>query len=85
MSRTIAEHMNTELKKSQTHFSCEIFSFLKIPTTKFGTTIDEIFTQYFHNVQSQNYIFFFSIRKLIITIIPQKLQNDRTEIQAISL
>lgn len=66
--------MNTVLKKSQTHFLCEKLSYPKsnnpkILTTKSSTTIDAILTRYFHDVQSQNYISYFSNRKLIITII----------------
>jgi len=56
-----------------------------IPTTRSGTTIDAIFTRYLNNVQSQNYISYFSYHKPIITVVPIEPQNPEAKIQEISL
>lgn len=56
-----------------------------IPTTKSGTTIDAIFTRYLNNVESQNYISYFSYHKPIITVVPIEPQNPGAQIQEISL
>ncbi|KAE9544494.1 hypothetical protein AGLY_000035 [Aphis glycines] len=56
-----------------------------IPTTRSGTTIDAIFTRYLNNVQSQNYISYFSYHKPIITVVPIEPQNPEAQIQEISL
>jgi len=56
-----------------------------IPTTKSGTTIDGIFTRYLQDVQSQNYITYFSYHKPIITVVPMEPQNSSVQIQEVSL
>lgn len=50
-------------------FSLTLTSDRNIPTTKFGTTIDAVFTRFLENVESRIYISYFSYHKPIITIL----------------
>ena len=66
-------------------FSLQLNNNPNMSTTKYGTTIDAIFTRYLENIETRTYVSYFSYHKALVTTKSLQIpSNDVVHIEEIN-